>query len=318
MNDQRNQKCRSHDNSPFVNGLNIPGIFKRVPHGLRRHLAVKLLLSAFKGSHEQWIEFNGQAKAYVDLRDPEARNVFLKRCFEPDFFRTALAVLSDGGTFFDCGANFGLCTFGLLPMIKGDRLVCHLFEANHDLVRFLKTSSALFPATRIEVIEGCLSDRHGVSRFHINTDSPGKSHVAGNGTAVQRNIVLDDYLDANRINAVRFLKMDIEGQELTALRGFSKALNRGAIEVIYFEVRTELLHRYGFAAEDVVQFLSQCGFRVFYCRERDLADRSTATATFSRSGLNRLHLAEVGIVPRDIGTDLLAVHGSLIIERTVN
>jgi len=103
----------SMTNPPFVNRLNIPAILERVPHGLRRHLAVKLLLSAFPDSHDQWIEFNEHAKAYVDLRDPEARNVFLKRCFEPDFFRTALAVLADGGVFFDCGANFGLCTFGL-------------------------------------------------------------------------------------------------------------------------------------------------------------------------------------------------------------
>jgi FkbM family methyltransferase len=192
-----------------------------------------------------------------------------------------------------------------------------LFEANHDLIGYLKTSSALFPATRIELIEGCLSDKHGVSRFHINTDSPGKSHVAADGASVQRNIVLDDYLDSNRIDVVNFLKMDLEGQELTALRGLSKALNRGAIEVIYFEVRTELLHRYGLVAEDIIQFLNQSGFRLFYCRERDLADKSVARVTFSRSGLNRLHLAEIGSVPSDIGTDLLAVHGSLIIERTV-
>jgi FkbM family methyltransferase len=297
-----------------VNRLNIPAILERVPNGLRRHVAVKLLLSAFKGSHDQWIEFNDHAKAYVDLRDPEVRNVFLKRCFESDFFRTALAVLSDGGTFFDCGANFGLCTFGLLPVIKGDRLACHLFEANHDLIRYLKTSSALFSATRIELIEGCLSDKHGVSRFHINTDSPGKSHVAPHGASVQPNIVLDDYLDSNKIDVVNFLKMDIEGQELTALRGLSKALNRGVIEVIYFEVRTELLHRYGLVAEDIIQFLKQSGFRLYYCRERDMAGRSIARVTFSRPGLNRLRLAEIGSVPSEMGTDLLAVHGSLIRE----
>ena len=143
-------------------------------------------MSAFKGSHDQWIEFNEDGKAYVDLRDLEARNVFLKRCFEPDFFTMALAILSDGGTFFDCGANFGLCTFGLLPVIKGDRLACHLFEANHDLIRYLKTSSAPFPTTRIEVTEGCLSDRPGVSRFHIHRDSPGKSHVTAGGASVQK------------------------------------------------------------------------------------------------------------------------------------
>jgi predicted membrane-bound spermidine synthase len=59
---------------------------------------VRSLLRAFPDSHDQWIEFNNDARAYVDLRDPEARNVFLKRSFEPDFFRIARAVLFDGGS----------------------------------------------------------------------------------------------------------------------------------------------------------------------------------------------------------------------------
>jgi len=136
--------------------------------------------------------------------------------------------------------------------------------------------------------------------------------VTADGASVQRNIVLDDYLESNRIDVVNFLKMDLEGHELIALRGLSKGLNRGAIEVIYFEVRSELLCRYSLVPEDIVQFLNRSGFRLFYCRERDLAGRSTSKVTFSRSGLNRLHLAEIGIVPFDIGTDLLAIHGSLI------
>jgi len=298
-----------------VNRLNIPAILKRAPVGLRRHLAVKLLLSLFQGSHDQWIEFNEGAKAYVDLRDPEARNVFLKRSFEPEFFTTALAALSSGGVFFDCGANFGLCTFGLIPLINCHQLACHLFEANSSLIRYLKASTSLFPTARIRVTEGCISDRHGVSRFHIDTDSPGKSHVAFDGASVQTNIMLDDYLDVNKIGVVNFLKMDLEGQELTALRGLSKSLHRGAIEVIYFEVRTELLHRYGLVAEDIIKFLNRNDFQVFYCRKQDLIRGSTARVTFSRPGLNRLHLGELGTVPRELGTDLLAIHDSLIVKK---
>jgi hypothetical protein len=110
-----------------VNKVNITAIMGVVPAALRKHLVVDLLLGVFPDSHDQWIEFNEGARAYVDLRDPEARNVFLKRSFEPDFFKLASAVLSEGGVFFDCGANFGLCTFGLLPSIASSHLSCHLF-----------------------------------------------------------------------------------------------------------------------------------------------------------------------------------------------
>jgi hypothetical protein len=63
------------------------------------------------------------------------------------------------------------------------------------------------------------------------------------------------------------------------------------------EVSTELLRRYGLVAEDIRQFLYQSGFRVFYCRERDLAGKPTARVTFSCYGLNRLHLARSDLFP---------------------
>lgn len=276
----------------FVHKVNIPAIMGAAPAALRRHLVVNLLLSAFPDSHDQWIEFNGRARAYVDLRDPEVRNVFLKGSFEPDFFKLASAVLSEGGIFFDCGANFGLCTFGLIPSITSGQLSCHLFEANPTLIRYLERSRSLFPSTEIRVTEGCVSDQHGTSRFHINTEFPAQSHVAADGATVRPNVVLDDYLERNGLDVVTFLKMDLEGQELNALRGLAKALNPGVIEVIYFEVRTELVRRYGSTSEDIIQFLNENGFRVFYCRERDLNGRRRTTSRFARNGLNQLRLSE--------------------------
>jgi FkbM family methyltransferase len=300
-----------------VNKVNITAIMGVVPAALRRHLVVDLLLGVFPDSHDQWIEFNEGARAYVDLRDPEARNVFLKRSFEPDFFKLASAVLSEGGVFFDCGANFGLCTFGLLPSIASSHLSCHLFEANPTLIRYLERTRSLFPSTEIRVTEGCVSDQHGISHFHINTESPAQSHVAANGATVRPNVVLDDYLERNGLNAVTLLKMDLEGQELNALRGLAKALDRGAVEVIYFEARSELFHRYGLTPEDIIQFLNEKGFRVFYCRDRDLNGTPRTTSRFTRSGLNQLQLSEFESPSGDLGTDLLAIRQTLIVKAAV-
>ena len=130
--------------------MNISALLQPAPLLLRRHLLVNCLLGVFPKSHDQWIEFNGHAKAYVDLRDPEVRNVFLQRSFEPDFLQLASAVLSEGGVAFDCGANFGLCTFGLIPFIDLDHLSFHLFEANRNLIPYLEKSKSLFPGAAIK------------------------------------------------------------------------------------------------------------------------------------------------------------------------
>jgi len=102
--------------------------------------------------------------------------------------------------------------------------------------------------------------------------------------------------------------MDLEGQELSALRGLTKALARGAVEVIYLEVSSELLRRYGIGPEQVVEFLSNNGFRVFYCRDRDLLGRQPTRVRFTRHGLNRLRLAEFEFTDDHLQTDLLAIH----------
>jgi FkbM family methyltransferase len=295
-----------------VSAVNISAILEPVPVWLRRHSLVKYLLRIFPHSHDQWIEFNNDARAYVDLRDPEIRNVFLKRSFEPDFFRIARAVLSDGGVYFDCGANFGLCTFGLLPSMKSATLSCHLFEANPALVSYQESSSALFPSVQIRIVQGCLSDHAGTSRFQISKQFTGHSHVDPSGSSFIGNIVLDAYLEENRIEKVSFLKIDVEGQELYALRGLAAAFGRRAVEVIYLELATDVLDRYDLAPAQVVRFLEDNGFRVFYCRDKDLSEGYSATVRFTRSSLNQLPLIENKSLTGNLRTDVLAVHEVLI------
>jgi FkbM family methyltransferase len=293
-------------------GMNICTLLEPAPLWFRRHLLVQCLLGVFPKSHDQWIAFNDRAKAYVDLRDPEVRNVFLKRSFEPDFIKLACAILAEGGVSFDCGANFGLCTFGLIPLLDLGHLSFHLFEANPRLIRYLEKSKSLFPSATIDVVEGCTSDRPGATRFRFDAQFTGHSHVDADGASAQANVVLDDYLESQGIDRVTFLKMDLEGQELNGLRGLSEAISRGAIEVIYFEVRSEILQRYDVSLEQILHFLYENGFRVFYCRDRDLIGRHFTTIRFARNGLNQLQLSEFRPVGGPLQTDLLAIHESLI------
>jgi FkbM family methyltransferase len=292
--------------------MNISALLEPAPLWFRRHLLVHCLLGIFPKSHDQWIEFNERAKAYVDLRDPEVRNVFLRRTFERDFIKLASAILAEGGVSLDCGANFGLCTFGLIASLDLGRLAFYLFEANPKLIRYLQESKRLFPCAAIQVVEGCISDRPGTSRFQFDSQHTGHSHVDADGASAQENIVLDDYLERQDIDRVTFLKMDLEGQELSALRGLSKAFGRGAIEVIYFEVRSELLQRYDVLPEQILHFLYENGFRVFYCRDRDLIGRHFTTIRLARNGLNQLQLSEFRSVGGTLQTDLLAIHESMI------
>ena len=54
-------------------------------------------------------KFNDGCKAYVDLTDPEPRNVYIKEEFERHFFPIASSFLSEKGVFFACGERVETC-----------------------------------------------------------------------------------------------------------------------------------------------------------------------------------------------------------------
>jgi hypothetical protein len=127
-----------------------------------------------------------------------------------------------------------LCTFGLIPSLDLGHLSFHLFEANPNLIRYLEKSKGLFPSAAIQVVEGSICDRPG--------DLPVSARFPIHGTFSCRS---EWHLNRGEYCAGRLpgasadrsgdlFKMNLEVQELSALRGLSKAFSRGAIKVIYF------------------------------------------------------------------------------------
>jgi FkbM family methyltransferase len=294
--------------------VNIPGIMAPLPAVMRRHRIVELMLTLFPNSQNQWIEYNGSAKVFVSLDDPETRNVFLKRSFEPMFFKIATAFLRDGGVYFDGGANFGLCTFGLFPLVDASRLSCHMFEANPVLIPYLQKSCSAHPEVRASIVPGCLSDRTGFSRFQSSSKFTGHSCVNSAGDKLMQNIVLDDYIQQNDIEKIRFMKIDIEGQELNAFRGLSRALASGVIDSIYFELATDVLEPCGFTPTEVTEFLENQGYHLFAPWAGGANIDSTNTVVFFEREHHELKLTRYIPSPGPIRTDLLAIHRSLVAE----
>jgi len=281
--------------------------FYRLPSPLRRHRIVQMATKLFPHSRRRLVPFNSGASAFLDLQDAEARNVFITGSFEPEFFEIATRIMAKGGVLFDGGANFGLCSFGLIPRIDVERTEFHLFEANANLEPFMRESRGVIaPHARMLINIGCLSDHEGQSRFEVDFRETGKSHLSDSGCVTVPNIVLDDYLRRMSLRKVRLLKLDIEGQELAALRGAKEALDTGLIDFVYCEIRSELLARYELVPLEVVEFFWAHKFKVFFCRSRDLV----APVNLRLDNHFILPLEQIGDRIPD-GTDILAIHESV-------
>ena len=232
------------------------------------------------------------------------------------FENFADALLADGGAYLDVGANFGLLSFGLAGR-HGGNIDFHLFEPNPRLVETIARSRPLYPQMRCTVNQVAVSDQAGEVRFSINDQQSGVSHISTaeeTGGVVVPAITLDGYLAETGLEKVELLKLDIEGFELSALRGASESLLNRRIQAVYFEYFEKYLVRAG-SPHEVIDLLASVGFITTFCRPCDYNPRGGATHTFASGPAE-----EVGLLPVEGHllppmTDLLAIALEQLVAR---
>lgn len=182
------------------------------------------------------------------------------RAFEPEVgiafqrFRAVRPVLVD------CGANFG---YWSVMGAFGDQPYPNILsiEANPTTYDRLVRNAAL-NGGRFEPIWAAVSDVSGRTVFLGGTDAHAEAHVADDGEVEVTTIAIDGALAERGLdNAAHVvIKLDVEGHEITALRGASQTLQRDHAIVFEdweandFHVVTELI-RLG----DAVYYVSQKG-----------------------------------------------------------
>jgi FkbM family methyltransferase len=281
--------------------MSVQKIVQALPKALRRHKVVRALCAVM--GPEQLVEFNDGASLYADLRDGFPRTWMLTGSFDPYFFQIAQAFLPEQGVFFDVGGNAGFCTFGLLPLRP--LINCHVFEPNPNLCKLLRRSCLLYGQQSVVINEVAVGEKSGTA--FLNTENPdrdlGQAFVSGSDGIRISLTTLDDYISAHGIRRVDFMKLDVEGYELFALRGASHSIAEGVFPVIYFEIKKPLLSRFNIAVRDVLGELRAFGYEIYFVRPEDF---KAGVATPSET-INNIPAVPVREFPEAHCTDLLAI-----------
>lgn len=292
--------------------MNFASFIDSLPRFFRRQKVIQLGLFFRPVWRTQEVRFNGDARVMVDFADPNARAYFIHHSFEPEFFEIAMPFLSAGGRMFDVGANFGFCGFGAVAGLPDHKLELHLFEANANLCGYLRESARFYPETTIKVNHCCVSDHDGESRLAISRSDLGQSFISAEAGEIVGNLILDRYIEKNGIDRIAFTKIDIEGYEPHALRGAVNALRAGILEVIYLEVSEPLLKRSGFTTRDCLTLLTQAGYSLYFCKDKDLSSAALKgrEPQFLKVAGSRIPIAKVDSLdfPEGFASDILAVH----------
>lgn len=294
--------------------MDIAGTLALLPKPLRRHCLARLMLRLSPTSRIQQIRFNGDARCYADISDPFIRNHMLTGRFEPEFFAAALPFVSDGGAFFDVGANFGLCTFGLLNAARGRRLECHAFEPNPAICDVLKRSVRLHRDACVRIVPAAIGAAAEARRFQIVPENIGASHLAATGTLEVPTIRLDDYIAEHRVKRVDLLKIDAEGWEPFCVEGAMASLKSGIIRAAYFEMSPDLLARTGWTAARCLDLWRAAACEVFYVKSADVrrAIGSGGPAQELQGARGTITVSPCRHYSLSYASDLLAVHQSAL------
>jgi len=158
--------------------------------------------------------------------------------------RLAKAVTTGAGpvVVVDAGANEGDYAAEVVERL-GPRVQLHCFEPGSQAFGILERRLDARPNVKLH--RAALGDREGTATLHLYRQDTGHAslyerdaHYFPNEAAGQEDVevtTLDIFAGDSGLDRISFLKIDVEGHEVSVLEGARGLLERGAVEVVQFE-----------------------------------------------------------------------------------
>jgi FkbM family methyltransferase len=155
---------------------------------------------------------------FVDLRSVIGRAIFMKGEFDPIVFEPLISVLKPGGVFLDVGANVGYYSL-LARDIVGTSGKVHAFEVDPRPLRCLRRTIQVGGFMNISMHEVAVGDVDGERRLVMRGECGHSSVQIGREGLVVQMTTLDSWRKKHPQGKLQAIKLDIEGGELSGLRG---------------------------------------------------------------------------------------------------
>jgi FkbM family methyltransferase len=167
---------------------------------------------------------------------------------------------------FDIGTNMGFYTLWMSRFIDKYGEI-HCFEPDKQNYSRLQTNISLNQIESIIKTNRCaVSDSDGLVKFTEGRDGENHiSNIALDSAVEVQSITLDTYFEFHGIQHIAYMKIDVEGFELQALKGAKKLLKNKKVDIIQLEINQQL-NNAGTKVNDLLFFLENYGYNL-YCYE---------------------------------------------------
>ena len=158
-------------------------------------------------------------------------------------YRFAKSYIRDGMVVVDVGANIGEYSAHLLGLAN---VQVHCFEPVASTCKTLRERLATFTHSgQVVVNNAALGDCKGNAEMYVYSENAGSNSLYYHDYHADRSsnvkaesvkiLTLDSYVASHNIRSVHFLKIDVEGHEISVIKGAQESLKAGIIACIQFE-----------------------------------------------------------------------------------
>jgi len=225
------------------------------------------------GENERKVCLWEGAEFWVDLHDRIQRQMW-RGCYEPHVMGALRGILRPGDTFVDLGAHIGYHSYFAAGLVGASGRVFS-FEADPSNFLRLKKNLAPFPQAQAEHCAIWSDEENLMFTRSESLKESGWGALASVRNAPDREQVevhgvsLDIWSERTPLEAIRAIKIDVEGAELAVLRG-AKRILRDMRPVLVLEMSEPLLMQSGASAAMIEELLRAHKYRLYRFSEGPL------------------------------------------------
>ncbi len=192
---------------------------------------------------------------YIDDRD--SLELTRKGVYEYEETQLIKKLVKSDFTVLDLGANIGYFT---LIMAKQAKQV-HAFEPEPRNFQTLQKNVELNNIKNVKLYNAAVTETSGTSTLYLCDSNRGMHRVyqsdwCKEGTTQVKTIRIDDIIDH-----ADFIKIDVEGAELGALKGMKELLQKRKSTVL-MEFHPPSIIEYGARPRDIYDFMASLGYTI--------------------------------------------------------
>jgi FkbM family methyltransferase len=240
----------------------LPGIqdFGRIPFVRSVYAALfKFLVprSVVVQGHRMWLDRN------------DTLELATRELYEPTETGIVLREVKSGDVVLDIGANIGYYTL-IMARLTGPSGQVFAFEPDALNFQLLQKNVQQARYSHVAPVNSAVSDRSGEGRLYRNEVNGGDHRLYdssdGRASVAVRVVAIDDFLSGKNTR-VHFVKMDIQGAEMAALRGMQSLIRDNPGIKLLTEFWPAGLNRSGTEPRDFLRLLTELGFEVYEVSE---------------------------------------------------